>query len=140
MSDTPADALGSSKRVILVVERDRHVRELEAHFLDRAGFVFHFAEDGQEALEQARALLPDVIVTEILVARLDGLSLCRAIKSDPSTRHIAVLIFSILSASVRAKEAGADAFLSKPLAELRLIEMMQRLLQAGDDAKEAGEP
>lgn len=140
MTDTPSDDFVSSRRVILVVERDPHVRELEAHFLGRAGYVAHFAEDGQAALDLARELLPDILVTEILVPKLDGLSLCRAIKSDPGTRHIAVLIFSILSATVRAKEAGADAFLSKPLAEVRLVEMMQRLLQADHDAKETQQP
>lgn len=140
MRDTPGDERAPSKRVILVVERDPHLRELEAHFLERAGYVAHFADDGQAALARARELLPDVLVTEILVPKLDGLSLCRAIKSDPITQHIAVLIFSILSARVRAKEAGANAFLSKPLAGGRLIEMMQRLLEAGQDAKEAVGP
>jgi CheY-like chemotaxis protein len=141
MQDTTADVVSSPpKRVVLVVERDAHVRELEAHYLERAGYVAHFAEDGQIALAKAREVLPDIVVTEILVPKLDGLSLCRAIKSDASTRHIAVLIFSILSAKVRAREAGADAFLPKPLAEVRLIEMMQRLLQAGHEAKEAATP
>lgn len=106
------------------------MRELVSHFLDRAGFETEYASDGQEALERARELLPDVVVTEILVPKLDGLALCRALKSDEKTRHVSVLIFSILAAKVRAKEAGADAFLHKPLAEVRLVEMMQRLLQA----------
>ena len=86
-----------------------------------------FAEDGRDALAMATHAPPDVLVTEILVPHLDGLALCRALKANPATRHVRVLIFSILSAKVRAQEAGADAFLNKPLAGARLVDMMKRL-------------
>jgi two-component system response regulator MprA len=115
--------------LVLVVERDPHVRELEAHFLELAGFAMEFASDGKAALGLARSLSPDVIITEILVPKLDGLALCRQIKADPATSGISVLIFSILAASARAKDAGADAFLSKPLAEHRLVDTVQALLE-----------
>lgn len=119
----------SGKLLILVVERDPHVRELEAHFLNEAGYAVEFATDGRSALEQARHLRPDVIITEILVPKLDGLALCRQLKSDPVTKHITVLIFSILAATVRATEAGADAFLMKPLAEHRLVGTVKALME-----------
>lgn len=122
-------AADRQKLLVLVVERDPHVRELEAHFLERAGFSIEFATDGKSALAQARALLPDVMITEILVPKLDGLALCRELKADPATASISVLVFSILAASGRAMEAGADAFLTKPLAERRLVTTVQRLLE-----------
>ena len=65
----------SGKAIILVVDRDPHIRELEAHFLDKAGFSVIFAQDGEDALAQARRTIPDIIVTEILVPGLDGLTL-----------------------------------------------------------------
>ena len=114
--------------LILVVERDPHVRELERYFLQEAGYAVEFAEDGFAALEQAKSLQPHILITEILVPRLDGLALCRTIKQDPSTRHIAVLVFSILLAEGRAREAGADGFLRKPLAEKRLVETVRELI------------
>lgn len=115
--------------LILVVEKDPHVRELEAHFLSQAGYSVEFVSDGQSALEQAQQLLPDIVITEILVPKLDGLALCRKLKATPQTRHISILIFSILAASGRAQEAGADAFLMKPLAEHRLITTVRGLLE-----------
>ena len=72
---------------------------------------------------------PDIIITEILVPKLDGLALCRQLKADPVTHGIAVLVFSILAAGGRAREAGADAFLLKPLAEHRLVETVRQLLE-----------
>lgn len=125
----PTPSTSSGKLLILVVEKDPHVRELEAHFLSQAGYSVEFVSDGQSALAQAQRLLPDIIITEILVPKLDGLALCRQLKSAAQTRHISILIFSILAASGRAKEAGADAFLMKPLAENRLITTVRGLLE-----------
>jgi CheY-like chemotaxis protein len=118
----------NGKAIILVVDRDPHIRELEAHFLDKAGFSVIFAQDGEDALAQARRTMPDIVVTEILVPGLDGLTLCRQLKEDARTRRIAVLVFSILAVAKRAREAGADAFLRKPLADHALIDTVQRLL------------
>lgn len=116
------------RAIILVVERDPHVRDLEEYFLNEAGYEVEFALDGVAALAQARVLRPQIIVTEILVPKLDGLALCRAIKEDPALRETAVLVFSILSAEARAREAGADAFLMKPLADRRLVETVRLLV------------
>ncbi len=118
----------AASALVLVVERDPHVRELEEYFLSEAGFSVEFAVDGIAALEIARAVGPAIIVTEILVPKLDGLALCRAVKSSPELGDTAVLIFSILAANARAIEAGADAFLMKPLAERRLVDTVRQLL------------
>ena len=120
---------GKGKAIILVVDRDPHIRELESHFLQKAGFSVQFEQDGDSALDHALKVLPEIIVTEILVPGLDGLTLCRRLKADPRTRDIAVLVFSILAAAGRAREAGADAFLRKPLAEHTLVATVQQILE-----------
>lgn len=114
--------------LILVVERNPAVQRLERFFLEQAGYDVEFANDGEAALERARLLKPRIIVTEILVPKLDGLSLCRIIKSDPKTRETLVLVFSHLHAEDRAREVGADAFLIKPLNDELLIQTVERLL------------
>ena len=115
--------------IILVVERDPHVQELEAYFLERAGYGVEFARDGLHGLELVETLRPDIVITEILVPRLDGLSLCRRVKQNGELADTSILIFSILAAHSRAKEAGADAFLMKPLAEQTLVETVRQLLE-----------
>lgn len=104
-------------RVVLIAERDQTVRGLQRLFLERAGLVVEFADDGLAAFERARREPPAVVVTEILVPRLDGLTLCRQLRDEPATAHVPVLVFSILAAGTRAAEAGAHAFLRKPLVE-----------------------
>ncbi len=126
MQPTPA----IDRALILVVERDPHVKKLEQFFLEQAGFRVEFAENGMDGLERARKLLPRIVVTEILLPHVDGLKVCQAIKADPRTRHIAVLVFSVLAARQRALEAGADAFLRKPLDDTQLVDVVTALIRA----------
>ncbi|MDX6303570.1 MAG: hypothetical protein QOI77_539 [Blastocatellia bacterium] len=116
------------RALILVVERNPIVQRLERYFLEQAGYTVEFVADGVSALGRARELHPQILVTEILVPKMDGLSLCHALKSDPSTSDIRVLVFSHLHAEERARDAGAEAFLLKPLDETLLIESVERLI------------
>jgi two-component system response regulator MprA len=132
---TRSEGSAQHRVLILVVERDPHVRELEAFFLNEAGYDVEFIEDGPAALERARQLRPDIVITEVLVPKLDGLALCRRLKQDPDTKDVRVLVFSILAAGSRAREAGADAFLMKPLAEHRLVDAVRQLMTRRGEAR-----
>ena len=116
--------------MILIAERDQNVRELQRFFLDKAGFTVEFAADGQAALARARQILPGLVITEILLPKLDGLTLCRRLQDDPVTHDIPVLVFSILAAAARAEAAGASAYLRKPLIESIFIATVQQLTAA----------
>jgi CheY-like chemotaxis protein len=114
----------------LIVESDGHARELARAFLTGAGHAVTLAIDGAEALERVADSTPDVVLTEIMVRKVDGLALCKRIKGDPATQHIKVVVFSILAAIVRSQEAGADGFLKKPLTERRLVDAVTSALGA----------
>jgi two-component system response regulator MprA len=116
------------RALILVVERDPHVKSLERYFLEDAGFTVEFADDGHQAIELARRLQPAIVITEILVPNCDGRTVCRTLKQDDATRHIIVLVLSILAAEDRAREAGADGYLRKPLNDNVLVESVRKLL------------
>lgn len=128
LSNHPIPIEPAQRALILVVERNPIVQRLERFFLEHAGFGVEFTEDGLTALARAQELKPRIVVTEILVPKLDGLSLCRQLKSDEDTKDILVMIFSHLQADDRAREAGADAFLLKPLDEELLITTLEKLL------------
>jgi len=115
--------------LVLVVERDPHARELESFFLNEAGYTVDLAEDGVAAFALVRERRPSIVMTEIMVPKLDGLALCRAIKQDPELTDTVVLVCSVLAAHGRARDAGADAFLIKPLAEQRLLQTVRELLE-----------
>jgi CheY-like chemotaxis protein len=122
--------LSTDNRVlILVVERNPAVQRLERYFSNKLATPSNSPTMVLSALEACPGIKgPAILVAEILVPALDGLSLCRAIKADAATSHILVLIFSHLHAEDRALEAGADAFLIKPLNEELLIETVERLV------------
>lgn len=120
--------MAPDRRSILIVERDDRVRGFQKFFLERAGFAVEFAGDGEAALERARESPPGVVVTEILVPKIDGLSLCRRLGEDPLTRDVPVVIFSMLAAATRATEAGARAFVRKPLVESVFVAAIQDVL------------
>ena len=136
-SDTAESSTVHQRALILVVERNPVVQHLERYFLQQAGYTVEFASDGRFALERARELRPRIVVTEIMVPALDGLNLCRMLKSDPETSHTRVLIFSHLHAEDRAREVGADAFLLKPLTEEMLIQTVEKLIASHAKGEEA---
>jgi len=103
--------------VILIAERDRSVRELQLAFLNKAGLAVEFADDGQAALDRVRQAAPALLITEILIPKIDGLTLCRLIRAEAAISDVPVIVFSILAAAARADDAGAAAFLRKPLVE-----------------------
>jgi DNA-binding response OmpR family regulator len=130
-----ASPVVTGNALILVVERDPHVKKLERFFLEQAGFTVEFADSGVQGLERALVLKPRIVITEILLPGLDGLSVCRSIRSDPAMKDVLVLVFSILSAEQRALAAGADAFLKKPIDDARLVETVNELLRRGSEAR-----
>jgi CheY-like chemotaxis protein len=116
--------------MILIAERDQSVRALQRHFLEQAGFEVEFADHGLAVLERVQVARPAVIVTEILIPKVDGLTVCRRLRDDPLTHDIPVIVFSILSAAPRAAEAGAFAFLRKPLVESVFVGIIHEAITA----------
>jgi CheY-like chemotaxis protein len=97
------------------------VRALQSFFLEREGLTVEFADDGEAAFERARGTRPALVITEILLPKLDGLTLCRKLRDERETAGVPVIVFSILAAGARAIEAGAHAFLRKPLVESTFV-------------------
>ncbi|MCW7541409.1 response regulator [Aquabacterium sp. A7-Y] len=117
-----------ARALVLVVERDPHVRRLERFLLEEAGYMVQFSDDGLCAFDYARSTRPALVITEVLVPKCDGLALCRQLKGDEATRDIKVIIVSILACADRAREAGADAYVRKPLNGTLLIDSVRHLI------------
>ena|SRR5687768_15907721 len=128
------DKSAAERPLIMIAERDQNVRQLQRFFLEKAGLNVDFADDGEAALELATLTLPSAVVTEILIPKIDGLTLCRRLGENPGTRDIPVIVFSILAAAARAEEAGAKAFLRKPLVESVFVPTIQRVIAAPPNA------
>jgi CheY-like chemotaxis protein len=100
---------------ILIADDSPLIRELMATILDSCGYRVTIAEDGLAAWEEIGRDLPNMVVLDIEMPRLDGCEVCRRIKSQPETRGIPVLLVSAcVEIAERAHRAGADGFLKKP--------------------------
>lgn len=116
---------------ILIVEDAPEVAEYMAHNLQGDYSVF-FARNGQEGLEKARMLVPDMIVTDIMMPLMDGYELCREVRSDALLSHIPVIMVTAKVTKddrMRGLEAGADAWLEKPFHSDELRLRMQKLME-----------
>ena len=116
--------------MILVAERDPITAELEQYFLRNEGYDVLVVLDGTRALDEAKRVRPDLVIVDVILPGVNGLKVCQALKADPETAPISVLVFSVLDVRERALAAGADAFLLKPLEQPALIDLVKDMLAA----------
>lgn len=115
---------------ILIVEDDRVLREFLCTALADE-FEVAGAVTGEEAVELARRLRPDVVLLDVMLPGLSGLDVVREIRADPELRHTPVLVMTAFSdiEPSEAEAAGADRFLSKPFDLLELTETVKELVE-----------
>jgi len=121
-------------KTVLIVEDQIEMRAINAMYLHHYGFRVLAADNGMEGVEAARELHPDVIVMDISMPGMDGIRATEALKRDPETEDIPVLIVTAHpygSVGKRAVDAGCDAYLTKPCDPRRLLQEIQRHLNAG---------
>lgn len=105
---------------ILLVEDSRYQRMVSKRVLAEAGFDVVEARDGEEALRQVQENQPDLIILDILLPRLGGEHVLQALRQDPATARIPVIVLSSLSQSnsERLKQAGATVYVEKSKLDL----------------------
>ena len=122
---------------ILIVDDEMDLVELVKFRLAGLGCEFLVASDGVQALSQARQLKPDLILLDILLPDLDGLSVCEILRRQPATRKIPVIFMSALSGDVTRRTVAmqAEDFFTKPLDLDRLQRRIAGLLNCEPVAK-----
>lgn len=111
------------KRKILVVEDERDNREFIDEVL-RDRFEVVVAGDGEEGLRLARAILPDLVLLDIAMPKLDGLAVCAALRDNEATKHIPIIILTASSdvdKRIQSYMTGADDYLTKPFKPKELL-------------------
>lgn len=122
----------ATNRKILVAEDEIDVLNLVATNLKSSGYTVLKAEDGESALEQARHAIPALIVLDLMLPGLSGLEVCKALKSDPATRLIPIIMLTAKAEEVDrivGLELGADDYITKPFSPRELVLRVKSVLR-----------
>ena len=125
---------------ILVVEDDSDIRELISFNLKNEGHQVFEAKDGEAGIDKAREKLPDLILLDLMLPGIQGLDVCRIIKSDQETKKIPIIMVTALGQEediVKGLETGADDYITKPFSIKVLIArvnaVLKRSIEVGED-------
>ena len=129
----------TTKPRILVVDDEPDAVELVEFNLKNSGYDVVTAADGEEALEKARALIPDLIILDLMLPEVDGMEVCKILRRDQRTSAIPIIMLTAKAAEidrVLGLELGADDYVTKPFSPRELILRVKRLLRAGTAPEE----
>lgn len=124
-------------QTILLVEDNEDNRIIYSTVLRHVGYEVLEAQDGVEAIELARAKLPDLILMDISIPVIDGWEATRVLRQDPLTRHIPIIALTahaLADDRERALEMGFTAYLAKPVEPRAVVAEVRRWLGAGEGA------
>jgi CheY-like chemotaxis protein len=127
-----AEGVSAKGKTILIVDDDPDHINILRTILERNGFRVLSAVNGRDGLSKLETVQPDCVILDIMIPDVDGLEICRTIKSNPATSSIPVYIMSSMPENIRAKfgitELPGDAFAQKPVQPSEIIKEINRLL------------
>jgi CheY-like chemotaxis protein len=125
---------------VLIVDDNEAFLELNAAFLSLDGHQVLTSDKAQGTLDLVREHHPDIVLLDIVMPGMDGYQVCRQIREDPATRGTLVVMITALAGSSRAhsREAGADAYIAKPIPSRELRETIQTLIERRQSEQEDG--
>jgi CheY-like chemotaxis protein len=115
-ASTPG-SYGSSRKTVMIVDDSPTIRKILGLTLERAGYKVVAEPDGESAIERLIQVVPDLILLDIAMPKIDGYEVCKRIKQDPRTKHVPVVMLSgkgALFDKVKGHMAGATEYLTKP--------------------------
>ncbi|MCB9420761.1 MAG: response regulator [Ardenticatenaceae bacterium] len=119
-------------RLVLVVDDDQEIREMLCVLLQINGFATDEAEDGLVALQKIREQPPHIVVLDVMMPNMDGITLCRLLRQEPETNGLPIVMLSGKAHPHAVEDglrAGADRYLIKPSGLDVLIATLHELLQ-----------
>ena len=124
--------MAKNKNHILVVDDEKAILELIQVNLEQSGFQVTTVKTGETALKKARSIEPDLIVLDLMLPGIDGLDVCRILKSDKETEDISVIMLTAKGSEediVKGLELGADDYLTKPFSPKVLVARIKALIR-----------
>jgi len=124
------------KKKILVIEDDRDISELISYNLGREGYDIACLYDGSQAVDFVNKRKPDLILLDLMLPEVDGIEICRTLKSDAVTKHIPIIMLTAKSEEadvVVGLQMGADDYIPKPFSPKVLIARIKAITRRTTD-------
>jgi len=115
--------------MVLIVEDDTRIANWVKVYFERAGFTAEVTHDGESGLELARSLLPDLIILDLMLPRLDGVELCRILRRESDVPLIMLTAREAQDDRIIGLESGADDYIVKPFAPEEVIARADAVLR-----------
>ncbi|MBI4473535.1 MAG: response regulator [Acidobacteria bacterium] len=126
---TPAPLVDEEFNVLIVEDEEEIIEILKSYFQRQGGYRITSASDGISALIEVGRAKPDLLILDILIPGVDGIEVCRRIKADGANKSAIIAISGQPDWEKRILQAGADAFMAKPLDLEKLLVEAKRLLR-----------
>lgn len=123
---------------ILVVEDEKNIVRVVTYNLEREGCQVQVAKDGEEALGKAQRELPDLVILDLMLPKIDGLEVCRQLRANPKTAQIPIIMLTAKTQEadrIVGLEMGADDYIPKPFSPRELLARVKAVLRRSQRAE-----
>jgi len=127
-----------TQKNILVVEDEEDIQELLRYNLTKDGYQVHFTGSGESGLQEARKMLPDLLILDLMLPKMNGLEVCRQLKSGADTSHIPIIMLTAKgeeSDIVIGLEMGADDYVTKPFSVQVFLSRVKAVLRRNQETE-----
>jgi two-component system alkaline phosphatase synthesis response regulator PhoP len=129
----------STKQKILIVDDEPDILELIEYNLKKEGYQVYTARNGQEAVSEAKKVLPDLIVLDIMMPKMDGIEACRIMRTMPEFKNTFMVFLTARSeeySEIAGFNVGADDYIAKPIKPRALVSRINAILRRNAPAEE----
>ncbi len=128
-------------RKILIADDEPDILEIVSYNLGKEGYEIYTAKDGNEAIERAKQLHPDLIILDIMMPKKTGVEVCQILRSQPAFQETLIIFLTALSdeaSQIKGLETGADDYVNKPISPKVLVSRVNALFRRTNNNKETG--
>ena len=116
---------------VLIVDDEDHIVTSLSYVMKNAGFEVSSASDGEEALAKISSIKPDLVILDVMMPKLDGFEVCKAVRADSSLNSVRIIILTAKGRDTERQkglELGADDYLTKPFSTRDILDRAKELL------------
>jgi len=134
--------MSSSKQKILIVDDEPDILELIEYNLKKEGYNVYTARNGQEAVSEAKKVLPDLIILDIMMPKMDGIEACRIMRTMPEFKNTFMVFLTARSeeySEIAGFNVGADDYIAKPIKPRALVSRINAILRRNSPTEEVSD-